>query len=114
MIHNKPLKKSANFAPTIQLAWKSQFDVLDSSTIENRFGSFNAPPAFGLYFNCVSRGAGLYNIPGHDSAYIRRALGPIPIAGFFTGFEISSLAEQTSLLQYSGVLALISGKQSQR
>jgi small ligand-binding sensory domain FIST len=68
------------------------------------------PPAFGLYFNCVSRGAGLYNIPGHDSAYIRRALGPIPIAGFFTGFEISSLAEQTSLLQYSGVLALISGK----
>ena len=68
------------------------------------------PPAFGLYFNCVSRGAGLYNIPGHDSAYIRRALGPVPIAGFFTGFEISSLAEQTSLLQYSGVLALISGK----
>ena len=70
----------------------------------------NAPPAFGLYFNCVSRGSGLYNIPGYDSAYIRRALGPIPIAGFFTGFEISSLAEQTSLLQYSGVLALISGK----
>ena len=71
------------------------------------------PPAFGLYFNCVSRGAGLYNIPGHDSAYIRRALGPVPIAGFFTGFEIGSLAEQTSLLQYSGVLALISGKKSQ-
>jgi small ligand-binding sensory domain FIST len=69
-------------------------------------------PAFGLYFNCVSRGAGLYNIPGHDSAYIRRALGPVPVAGFFTGFEISSLAEQTSLLQYSGVLALISGKKS--
>jgi small ligand-binding sensory domain FIST len=70
------------------------------------------PPAFGLYFNCVSRGAGLYNIPGHDSAYIRRALGPVPIAGFFTGFEISSLAEQTSLLQYSGVLALISGRKT--
>ena len=74
--------------------------------------SVKAPPAFGLYFNCVSRGIGLYNIPGHDSAYIRRALGPIPIAGFFTGFEISALAEQTSLLQYSGVLALISGKKS--
>src|SRR5260370_20044497 len=70
------------------------------------------PPAFGLYFDCVSRGAGLYNIPGHDSAYIRRALGPVPIAGFFTGFEIGRLAEQTSLLQYSGVLALISGKKS--
>ncbi len=73
----------------------------------------DAPPAFGLYFDCVSRGAGLYNIPGHDSAYIRRALGPVPIAGFFTGFEIGSLAEQTSILQYSGVLALISGKKLQ-
>jgi small ligand-binding sensory domain FIST len=71
-----------------------------------------SPPAFGLYFDCVSRGSGLYNIPGHDSAYIRRALGPVPIAGFFTGFEIGSLADQTSLLQYSGVLALISGKKS--
>src|SRR5216684_2547471 len=28
------------------------------------------PPAFGLYFDCVSRGSGLYNIPDHDSAYI--------------------------------------------
>ena len=56
----------------------------------------DSPPAFGLYFDCVSRGAGLYNIPGHDSAYIRRYLGPVPIAGFFTGFEIGSLAEQTS------------------
>jgi small ligand-binding sensory domain FIST len=72
-----------------------------------------APPAFGLYFDCVSRGAGLYNIPGHDSAYIRRALGPVPIAGFFTGFEIGPLAEQTSLLQYSGVLALISERKLQ-
>jgi small ligand-binding sensory domain FIST len=80
------------------------------ATLDDLNDRLGTPPAFGLYFNCVSRGAGLYNIPGHDSAYIRRALGPIPIAGFFTGFEISSLAEQTSLLQYSGVLALISGK----
>jgi small ligand-binding sensory domain FIST len=82
------------------------------ATLDELTARLDTPPAFGLYFNCVSRGAGLYNIPGHDSAYIRRALGPVPIAGFFTGFEISSLAEQTSLLQYSGVLALISGKKS--
>jgi small ligand-binding sensory domain FIST len=82
------------------------------ATLDDVSGHFtpDAPPAFGLYFDCVSRGAGLYNIPGHDSAYIRRALGPVPIAGFFTGFEISALAEQTSILQYSGVLALISAK----
>ena len=85
---------------------KATLDEL-SDRLDNK-----APPAFGLYFDCVSRGAGLYNIPGHDSAYIRRALGPVPIAGFFTGFEIGRLAEQTSLLQYSGVLALISGSKT--
>ena len=82
------------------------------ATLDELSDRLDVPPAFGLYFDCVSRGAGLYNIPGHDSAYIRRALGPVPIAGFFTGFEIGSLAEQTALLQYSGVLALISGKKT--
>jgi small ligand-binding sensory domain FIST len=82
------------------------------ATLDNVNDRIASPPAFGLYFNCISRGSGLYNIPGHDSAYIRRALGPIPVAGFFTGFEIGTLADQTSLLQYSGVLALISGKKS--
>ncbi len=82
------------------------------ATLDELSDRLDSSPAFGLYFDCVSRGAGLYNIPGHDSAYIRRALGPVPIAGFFTGFEIGTLAEQTSLLQYSGVLALISGRKS--
>jgi small ligand-binding sensory domain FIST len=65
-------------------------------------------PAFGLYFNCVSRGCGLYQIPDHDSAYIAKYLGRIPIAGFFTGFEIGPTAGRTRLLEYSGVLALVS------
>lgn len=66
------------------------------------------PPAFGMYFDCVSRGAALYNIPHHDSAYISRYFGHLPIAGFFTGFEIGPAAMRTAMLQYSGVLALIS------
>ncbi|HLW71658.1 MAG TPA: FIST N-terminal domain-containing protein [Candidatus Binataceae bacterium] len=65
-------------------------------------------PAFGLYFNCVSRGSGLYNLPDHDSAYIGQHFGDLPIAGLFTGFEIGPLAGAAGLLQYSGVLALIS------
>jgi len=71
-----------------------------------------SPAAFGLYFDCASRGSGLYNIPGHDAAYIRQYLGPVPVAGFFTGFEIGPLADATGLLQYSGVLALISEKKT--
>jgi small ligand-binding sensory domain FIST len=81
-------------------------------TLEELSARLESSPAFGLYFDCVSRGAGLYNIPGHDSAYIRRYLGPVPIAGFFTGFEIGALGESTSILQYSGVLALISNRKS--
>jgi len=65
-------------------------------------------PAFGLYFDCVSRGSGLYQMPGHDSAYIRRHFGPVPVAGFFTGFEIGPAGPSTGLLQYSGVLAMVS------
>jgi small ligand-binding sensory domain FIST len=67
-----------------------------------------AAPAFGLYFDCVSRGNGLYQMPGHDSAYIRRHFGPVPVAGFFTGFEIGPAGALTGLLQYSGVLAMVS------
>ncbi len=68
------------------------------------------PAAFGLYFDCVSRGSGLYGMAGHDTAYIQQYLGPIPLAGFFTGFEIGPLGDTTGLLQYCGVLAMISEK----
>jgi small ligand-binding sensory domain FIST len=67
-------------------------------------------PAFGLYFDCVSRGSGLYNLPDHDSAYIGQQFGKLPIAGFFTGFEFGPLGGVPGLLQYCGVLALVSEK----
>jgi small ligand-binding sensory domain FIST len=69
-----------------------------------------SPPAFGLYFDCVSRGAGLYKLPDHDSAYIGQFLGQTPIAGLFTGFEFGPLGAAQGLLQYTGVLALIAEK----
>lgn len=67
-------------------------------------------PGFGLYFDCVSRGSRLYNIPDHDAAYIGKYFEQLPIAGFFTGFEIGPLGKSAGLLQYSGVLALISDR----
>src|SRR5262249_14207593 len=77
-------------------------------TLEELSQALSGKPAFGLYFDCVSRGSGLYNIPGHDSAYIRQYLGELPVAGFFTGFEIGPIGDEPGLLQYSGVLALVS------
>ena len=66
--------------------------------------------AFALYFDCVSRGSGLYGLPDHDSAYIGQQLGSLPVAGFFTGFEFGPLGGVSGLLQYCGVLALVSEK----
>lgn len=79
-------------------------------TLEAMERSLHHPPAFGLYFDCVSRGSNLYTIPDHDSAYISRHFPALPVAGFFTGFEIGPLGDTTRLLQYSGVLTLVSGK----
>ncbi len=78
-------------------------------TLEQMEGNLRNPPAFGLYFDCVSRGRNLYSIADHDSAYINRYFSGLPVAGFFTGFEIGPLAAATRLLQYSGVLTLVSG-----
>jgi small ligand-binding sensory domain FIST len=80
------------------------------ATLEEMKQRIASPPAFGLYFDCVSRGTGLYDIPDHDSAYISRYLGQVPIAGFFTGFEIGPLGSRYGMLQYSGVLALVSDR----
>jgi small ligand-binding sensory domain FIST len=67
-------------------------------------------PGFGLYFNCLGRGRGLYGLPDLDTAYIKQYLGDIPLVGFFTGCEIAPIHHQHSLHQYSGVLVLIGEK----
>lgn len=64
-------------------------------------------PAFGLYFNCCARGSSLYGIPGIDSAYIRQALGDVPLIGMFGGYELAPLGGANRLFAYTGVLALV-------
>jgi len=77
---------------------------------------------FGAVGAALYGALGVFSVifPGTANVAIRPALAIIPfvgirfgpIAGFFTGFEIGALGENTSLLQYSGVLALISNKKS--
>jgi small ligand-binding sensory domain FIST len=67
-------------------------------------------PGFGLYFNCLGRGRGLYGFPDMDTSYIKQYLGDIPIIGFFTGCEIAPVHRQSILHQYSGVLVLVGEK----
>jgi len=67
-------------------------------------------PAFGIYFNCCARGSSLYGIPGIDSAYIRQGLGDFPLIGMFGGYELAPLGRANRLFAYTGVLALVTGK----
>ncbi len=64
-------------------------------------------PRLGLYFNCCARGSGLYGVPGIDTAYIKQALGDVPVIGFFGNYELGPMAGANHLLTYTGVLALV-------
>jgi small ligand-binding sensory domain FIST len=65
------------------------------------------PAAAALYFNCLGRGRNLYGMSGLDTAYIRRRLGALPVAGFFSGAEIAPGSGFSRLHQYTGVLAML-------
>ncbi|HJY81087.1 MAG TPA: FIST N-terminal domain-containing protein [Candidatus Binatia bacterium] len=80
-------------------------------TLEAQAQAWAGPaPGFGLYFNCASRGRGLYGFPDLDISYIKQYLGDIPIIGFFTGCEIGPIQQQSILHLYSGVLVLVGEK----
>jgi len=67
-------------------------------------------PAGALYVNCVGRGRGFYGVPGLDTAYIRRHLGALPVAGFFSGAEFASGGGRPRLHQYTGVLTIFGAR----
>jgi len=102
-----PLKEGDRAALVLRNAQRARED-LKATLGEMAARTSRSAPAFGLYFDCASRGSGLYGIPGHDSAYIQQHLGPIPVVGFFTGFEIGPILDRAGVLLYSGVLALVS------
>ncbi|NQZ96884.1 MAG: FIST C-terminal domain-containing protein [Myxococcales bacterium] len=75
-------------------------------------GVSNGVSALGLYFNCCARGAGFFGVPGLEAAYLENALGDTPVLGMFGSCEIgpigaASVASETELLTYTGVLALL-------
>lgn len=68
------------------------------------FAATSRDIAGALYFNSVERGEALYGIPDLDTAYLRRSLGDVEIAGFFSGAELAPLAGRNRFHQSSGVL----------
>lgn len=58
-------------------------------------------PAGALLFSCTGRGRHLFGTANHDSAAFRRALGDVPLGGFFCGGEIGPVGDSTHLHGYT-------------
>jgi small ligand-binding sensory domain FIST len=66
----------------------------------------DAPPRFGVYFNCAGRGSALYGQPGLDPELIRRRFGTMPVIGIESSFEIAPACGQPRIHMFTGVLLL--------
>ncbi len=59
-----------------------------------------------LLFSCLGRGRGLFGEPDHDSRAFQRALGPLPLAGFFGNGEIGPVEGRTFLHGYTSAFGI--------
>jgi small ligand-binding sensory domain FIST len=89
-------------APGMKFAFHHRDGAAARDDFEERLGRVSIRPAFGLYFNCMGRGRGLYGRPGVDVELIRARLGEFPLCGFHGNGEIVG----DTLHNYTGVLAL--------
>jgi small ligand-binding sensory domain FIST len=65
-----------------------------------------APPAFGVYFDCASRGTTLYGVDGLDLNLIEKSLGAFPLLSLRTSFELGPSGDALGVHLFTGVLAL--------
>lgn len=63
-------------------------------------------PLGGLLFTCNGRGTRLFSQPHHDAAAIEKALGKIPLAGFFAQGELGPVGKQNFMHGFTASLAL--------
>ena len=64
------------------------------------------PPAFGLYFNCLGRGKGLYGAANHDIGVIQKKFPGLPVIGFFGNSEFAPIGGRNFAHAYTGVFVL--------
>jgi small ligand-binding sensory domain FIST len=74
----------------------------DLGRIVHELKEQTARPQGALYFSCLARGEHMFGARGAELEVIRRALGEVPLVGFFCNGEIS----RDRLYGYTGVLTL--------
>jgi small ligand-binding sensory domain FIST len=91
-----------------------QFHIRDAASADEDFNALlkqelaahERKPAAGLLFSCNGRGSRLFAGPDHDAGAVRRAVGPIPLAGFFAQGEIGPVGGQNFVHGFTASLAL--------
>jgi small ligand-binding sensory domain FIST len=76
-------------------------------TLQSALAGLGArPPAWGIYFDCASRGTTLYGVSGLDLRLIEQTLGSFPLLSLRTSFELGPAGDATGLHLFTGVLAV--------
>jgi small ligand-binding sensory domain FIST len=92
-----------------------QFHVRDAETAGEdlnhmlaRYGatSPDPPPAGALLFSCQGRGQYLYGRTNHDSDAFVKALGRVPLGGFFCAGEIGPVARSTHIHGFTSAFGI--------
>lgn len=91
-----------------------QFHVRDAASadedlrllLEQDAKSASAKPQGALIFSCNGRGTRLFESPHHDAAAIQRAVGPLPLAGFFAQGELGPIGGQNFIHGFTASIAL--------
>ena len=64
------------------------------------------PVAGALLFSCNGRGQAMFGQPHHDVGALQRALGPVPVAGFFAAGELGPVAGRNFLHGFTAAVLL--------
>lgn len=91
-----------------------QFHVSDADTaeqdlrasLEDYVAEDYRIPSTALMFSCLSLGKRLHGQPDHDTAMFQDLVAPVPLAGFFSNGEISTVNGHTRLHGYTSSFAM--------
>lgn len=85
-------------------------DYLESviEGVKERISNMN--PLFAFYINCGGRARPFSGVNFEDAEEVQRAVGSIPLAGFYSGVEVARVGEFLQPLDWTGVLCFLSEK----
>ena len=112
---DEPSKSLVMFEPDLQQGSEVQLmrRSMDPQYVGKVIGDMksrlgNSKPVLAFYINCGGRAKPFSGVEFEDAEEVRKALGDIPYAGFYSGVEIAKVGNALQPLDWTGVMCLIS------